>query len=1613
MNKKALIFGGGAIAVVAIVVALIFIFTGGEDAYRSIKVFEIDGSCKVDRDGDSLDAFKNMALSSGDSLTVGDGSFARLKLDDDKYVYLEANTKINLTATGTANDSKTMVYIERGSMLTEVKKKLSATSSYDIVTPNTTMSIRGTKTLTQVLEDAVTGHVQTSNAVLEGQVKIKAVKVKADGTVVSVEKDLGAGEGNAFSSKKEELVSQEEMKSIADTGASVNGIKVEIVSEEDADVVFDVATFEASFLESVKNILIADAQAETGEEGLSQEQIDAINAQLDEVLESFDVISTESQNAINAATSGETEPEPTLEITPEPTPEATSESVWSWENIAVTETEDTQDEGTTLIEGDTNLLVIDDTNEADDTADRDNGADEVATEDDDNDDAADEDGEEADETDEDEVSDEDDDAGEDDVDDADDADDEDKSDEEGEEENTDEEDADKEDGEDEEEDDDASDEDNDEEEPLTEEVSEDQTPETPSQNDTSTSTTTEPSTTTMHTVSYSESTSWEFSDSSSSSGSDTATEWTVSLRFIDTSSELEVPVDQLPKSAGSRLPGQDAPIIVEVNVSGDCPDIYGYEFTGWYTDPGFSESSRVDTIPSSPSGDIVLYPEVRQFTKIRVEYKSLSATFSINNENTTVSLGVNAASLPTLFNPGEELPGASTVGMAEAFADAFEFVGWFTSADQAKHPDDYTPMTAVPETSSSTIDLWAGIKKKTFTVTFTNLFTRAGQVYIPTDHTNGVPGSDGITYTYDTNGGGNKIIVSGIPYGYELPLPVSLDSYVINDTTRNSIANSRLYTRGYDLYEALGLSQSTWKNDLIAPLYLGVGLSDSLSISDIVSDYYEGNNYAEDIVNTGIFKPGAGYAEYQQSDFADISKEIKDNYNLYLYFGIPVTLSVEVGEENFVKTQVSCRNGTSQSLSNLLGLNLQSSSSPVEFHDFVVLEDGSKWYFEIENEIIKATTYYYGKRLNIPRISLTEMPDQKGLSEMLYTIKLKGNPTYLSYPLFRGVTYQDYTSLLGDAVDGTDPLPDMIDGKIWYSKLKYHVALTDYAILDLSESGIDAQYINSYNVIRDTTLENQKKYKLRYDRSVQRWVITLPVTLDYTEESNAYWNNYPYLKYGQIFEKYWMPFYDVDGIPNDYNAPIYMRKNNNRLMGYKLKYTPKPSVDVLNPDPVSDFMTINGENDYFSMLLDSEGHTVLSFEGDELPVNDLVITPVFLNEQPFTTTVMRRNNRMTKSTSSQPDADYWAVYDYVTVIEGPGLIPSGADSDPFVTEIISSTLRPVYTDDGEDFTENVSLIPVLSWDSSAGAYKKLVYDSNSQTFVVDIDKSYTPINGRIEIPWSDCLNVNCPTSEYGFYKGAKFEVVEDTSNNIPDNECGVYFRSSLFGDHVIFRAKPESAQMVDGEEEWQIFSCDLPQGSNAMFTAIWNMYENYSIINEKTDSFSTPEDFLRLASGEDDLGEVWFGGKLYPMTGYSPSFQSVLITRDTVGLSGSILHGTGSFGSGELDFLPINSIHVTNKTATIVYPYNDYEFVEGSIRRKSGVVNDTCGLLSVVDSIDERYYPIEFAESMESTLPEGWIVIDYRDQDSPESYYYVYVGEDVNVSGRAVVEYWTMRDEEE
>ena len=359
------------------------------DGGREITLLELSGSCRVERGGDALEAAEGMALFSGDTLVTDEGGSLRLRIDGDKFLYLGADTRVRIIAEGTAESSKTVVFVESGSVMTEVTQKLSEESSFDVVTSNTTMSIRGTKTLTEVIEDVVSDAVQTSNAVLEGPVRIKAVKVKADGTVVSVEKGLGAGEGNAFKSLKEELVSPEEMMAIAGTDASVSGIKVEIVSEEEAGVVFDMATFSATFLENIKNILIAEAEDAAEEEGLSQEQIDEINTLIDEAMNSLDVIRENSQNAINAAADTGKKPEPA----PEPLPQLLPMPVP--DPVPVTESDNTQDEGTTLVDGDTNLIDIGDDNadeEGDDEGDEGDDAD-AGEENDDNGDEGDQGGE--------------------------------------------------------------------------------------------------------------------------------------------------------------------------------------------------------------------------------------------------------------------------------------------------------------------------------------------------------------------------------------------------------------------------------------------------------------------------------------------------------------------------------------------------------------------------------------------------------------------------------------------------------------------------------------------------------------------------------------------------------------------------------------------------------------------------------------------------------------------------------------------------------------------------------------------------------------------------------------------------------------------------------------------------------------------------------------------------------------------------------------------------------------------------------------------------------------------------------------------------------------------
>lgn len=169
--KVKIIIAVCAVAAAAAVGAAIVI--NSEDAYRVIKVFELNGSAAVTREntGD-IDAYEGMNLESGDILSVEENSTLRISLDSDKYILLDGGTVLKLIAQGTAADSKTVIELQTGTILNEIKNSLSANSSYEVNTPKATMAVRGTVFSVTTLENP-DGSFVTDLYTAEGKVSVQ------------------------------------------------------------------------------------------------------------------------------------------------------------------------------------------------------------------------------------------------------------------------------------------------------------------------------------------------------------------------------------------------------------------------------------------------------------------------------------------------------------------------------------------------------------------------------------------------------------------------------------------------------------------------------------------------------------------------------------------------------------------------------------------------------------------------------------------------------------------------------------------------------------------------------------------------------------------------------------------------------------------------------------------------------------------------------------------------------------------------------------------------------------------------------------------------------------------------------------------------------------------------------------------------------------------------------------------------------------------------------------------------------------------------------------------------------------------------------------------------
>lgn len=138
---------GAVIAV--IVLAVIILLATSKERYRLIKVKDYSGSVTVDREDKNgkskLEIFEGMRLVSRDVVTVETGAFLELLADDDKHIGAEGDTGFVLYADGNEKAGTLRIELLYGKALFTIDKKLNDKSSFEVETPNATLSVRGTR----------------------------------------------------------------------------------------------------------------------------------------------------------------------------------------------------------------------------------------------------------------------------------------------------------------------------------------------------------------------------------------------------------------------------------------------------------------------------------------------------------------------------------------------------------------------------------------------------------------------------------------------------------------------------------------------------------------------------------------------------------------------------------------------------------------------------------------------------------------------------------------------------------------------------------------------------------------------------------------------------------------------------------------------------------------------------------------------------------------------------------------------------------------------------------------------------------------------------------------------------------------------------------------------------------------------------------------------------------------------------------------------------------------------------------------------------------------------------------------------------------------------------
>ena len=198
--------------------------------FKDITIYENSGKNTVSRGKKSLTAAKDMKLKNDDYLTVASKGLMRLCMDDDEFVYIGSGSEA-VVSKGWFSKSK--VVLVKGEMIAEVQKHLGDGESLNIVTPNTSMAIRGTVVAVKSTINKKTKKVTTVNYVLEGTAEVTYTDKKGKTQKVK----LKAGEGMKVQSSAKGKTSSKKTADISEF--DFTGIDTSKLKGADGPVVID------------------------------------------------------------------------------------------------------------------------------------------------------------------------------------------------------------------------------------------------------------------------------------------------------------------------------------------------------------------------------------------------------------------------------------------------------------------------------------------------------------------------------------------------------------------------------------------------------------------------------------------------------------------------------------------------------------------------------------------------------------------------------------------------------------------------------------------------------------------------------------------------------------------------------------------------------------------------------------------------------------------------------------------------------------------------------------------------------------------------------------------------------------------------------------------------------------------------------------------------------------------------------------------------------------------------------------------------------------------------------------------------------------------------------